>query len=297
MPQRRSLASRLESTLKLLPDPAKRAVKAASGPPDAIFRRLYRRRTGDTAPIPPARLRARIGTGARVSSFVESGEQAVDAFAAVLEREGRLLADAATIYDWGCGCGRLLRHLDERARPGTRIIGTDVDPEAIAWAARAWPHMDLRTNRFKPPLPVQDGVVDVLISSSIFTHLTESDQDQWLAEVQRVLAPDGIALITVAGPRMQDWMRTEEATTRSAELMSRLAALEPVGEDEFQFIPYEVNAWNRPDFSGITDVYGLAFHGHGYVREHWKPWLEVRHIEPAATNSFQDIVAAIPARG
>lgn len=284
---------RIEPHLKLLPDPLKRAAKAASGPADVGVRALYRRRTGDQRPLPPAALRARVGAGIRPEVFNGGGRQLLAAVEQALALEGRSLRDAGAVYDWGCGSGRLLRHLEGAVGPQTRILGSDVDGEAIAWASRAFPRMELRTNGFAPPLPAADGEVDVLVSSSIVTHLTEADQDAWLADVARVLAPGGIALITTAGPRMLETMRgTEDLPTRGRELHDRLAALPALDHAAghgFLFEPYEVNRWNRRDFTGITGEYGLAFHDPAYVRDHWSQWFEVAAHHETAVNTVQDL--------
>jgi SAM-dependent methyltransferase len=45
--------------------------------------------------------------------------------------------------------------------------------------------------------PVLDGAVDFAFAGSVFTHLFEEDAKNYLREVRRVLAPDGIFLPSI----------------------------------------------------------------------------------------------------
>ena len=48
-------------------------------------------------------------------------------------------------------------------------------------------------------LPFPNKHFDVVYSISVFTHLDEHMQDQWLSELRRVLKMDGVLLFTVHG--------------------------------------------------------------------------------------------------
>jgi SAM-dependent methyltransferase len=272
----------------------KAAAKRVAEPFDAVQRRSFRRRTGYDGPIPPAVLRARVGVGISVSHFFGTGAQNANVVQAAVESQGRSLEDMGLVYDWGCGCGRLLLPLQERVGAGTTLVGSDVDAEAIGWLKDARPGMRLAVNGFEPPLPLDDGEADLLISSSILTHLSEPDQDLWLAEIKRVLAPDGIALISVCGHGMHELMRSGEIQTRDKDLTGRLAQMPDLDERGFIFVPYERTAWNDRDFPGVTGSYGLAFHSPGYIREHWARLFEVAGQHERALNAAQDLVVLRP---
>jgi SAM-dependent methyltransferase len=198
------------------------------------------------------------------------------------------------VYDWGCGCGRLLLPLQQHVGAGTVLAGSDVDAEAIGWLQKARPGMRLAVNGFQPPLPLADGEAHLLISSSILTHLSEPDQDVWLAEVKRVLAPDGIALITVSGHPMYELMRSGEIQTRDKDLTARLAQMPDLDATGFVFVPYERTSWNERDFPGVTGSYGLAFHSPAYVRERWGSLFEVAAQDERSLNAGQDLVVLRP---
>ncbi len=290
MARNRKAVERVEAVLRLAPDPVKAAAKRAAGPFDVVQRARFRRRTGYAAPVPPAVLRARIGVGIDVAHFVGTGLEAAETIKTAVAGQGRDLAELSLVYDWGCGCGRLLIPLEQHVRAGTVLAGSDVDDEAIAWLQGARPAMRLAVNGFQPPLPAADGEVDLLISSSILTHLSEPDQDSWLAEVRRVLAPGGIALISVCGHGMHDAMRTGRIQTRDKDLTARLAEMPDLDDKGFIFVPYQRTGWNERDFPGVTGQYGLAFHSPAYVDERWGKWFDVAGQDERALNAHQDLV-------
>src|ERR1043165_8053538 len=49
------------------------------------------------------------------------------------------------------------------------------------------------------PLPYKDQMFDLIYSLSVFTHLSENHASQWLSEMNRVLKPGGILIITIHG--------------------------------------------------------------------------------------------------
>jgi SAM-dependent methyltransferase len=281
----------VEGALRLAPGPVKSGAKRVAEPFDIVQRASFRRNTGFTGPIPPAVLRARVGVGISVRHFVGTGIQAAHTIAAAVEAQDRSLQDMGLIYDWGCGCGRLLVPLRDRVGANTVLAGSDVDAQAIGWLSGACPDMRLGVNGFEPPLPLADGEADLLISSSILTHLGEDSQDRWLDEVRRVLAPDGLALISVCGHEMHARMRSGEIETRDRALTRRLAGMPDLADAGFIFVDYERTARDERDFPGVTGSYGLAFHSPEYLREHWGAHgLELLGHHAQALNAAQDLV-------
>ncbi len=103
------------------------------------------------------------------------------------------------VLDWGCGPARIVRHLPALMGPENAIFGSDLNPETIAWCKANIPKVHFTTNHLDPPLPFDAGQFDFLYAISILTHLSEQRHQDWLQEIHRVLAPDGIALITTQG--------------------------------------------------------------------------------------------------
>jgi SAM-dependent methyltransferase len=107
------------------------------------------------------------------------------AFAARLARGKRVL-------DAGCGAGYGSAELAEAA---DSVVGVDVAPEAIAFAAA---HYQLPNLRFEQAsctaLPNPDGSFDLVVAFEVIEHL--ADWRAFLTETRRVLAPNGQLVVS-----------------------------------------------------------------------------------------------------
>jgi SAM-dependent methyltransferase len=140
----------------------------------------------------------------------------------------RFLPDDPVVLDLGCGCGKLARFL--HLNPKLRYIGVDIFQPGILWCRKAFAgsagrfrfeHFDGYSATYNPDgqlrvvdyaLPTADGSVDVVVCSSLFTHLLEPDAVHYLAEIARVLKPGGQAFISVHNqpPAGEVWAGDEE---------------------------------------------------------------------------------------
>ncbi len=119
------------------------------------------------------------------ASFVEKISEAI----------GCRDVSALRILDWGCGCGRLTRHLLERGYGA--VVGIDIDAENIAWCREHLPEAQFTLVSPDVPCPLESAQFDCIIGHSVFTHLSEVDQFLWLDELERLLKPGGHALVTI----------------------------------------------------------------------------------------------------
>ncbi|MER5961373.1 class I SAM-dependent methyltransferase [Streptomyces sp. NPDC002057] len=106
--------------------------------------------------------------------------------------------DRAAVLDCSCGIGTQSIGL---ALLGHRVTGSDLSPRAAARAAReaARRDMSLRTVAADMRrLPFADGQFDVVVcaDNSLPHLLTERDVRTALAEMRRVLRPDGLLLVS-----------------------------------------------------------------------------------------------------
>jgi SAM-dependent methyltransferase len=102
---------------------------------------------------------------------------------------GRRVADVAC----GEGYGSALL-----ARDASTVVGVDIDPRAVAHASAEYGN---RSNlRFTAgsaiALPLAAGSVDAVVSFETIEHLPREAQSQMLAEFARVLAPDGVLVMS-----------------------------------------------------------------------------------------------------
>jgi ubiquinone/menaquinone biosynthesis C-methylase UbiE len=117
-----------------------------------------------------------------------------------MHREMIRLADprpGQRALDVGCGTGNLLLALG-RERTGVELVGLDPDERALAIAGRksrrAGVTVDWRRG-FGDELPFPDASVNRVFSSLMLHHLGPAAKDGMLAEVRRVLRPDGVLVL------------------------------------------------------------------------------------------------------
>ena len=147
----------------------------------------------DGLPLPPARMRAQVGPlHANARFFLESGRHNAE-----LVRELVPLDDVGALLDWGCGCGRVLRHW--ASLDGTRVHGCDINPRMVAWCNENLPFASASSNELTPPLPYEDDTFGLVYAFSVMTHLPEDLQRSWVAECRRVLRPGGSFVFSTLG--------------------------------------------------------------------------------------------------
>jgi len=152
----------------------------------------------DGLPLPPARLRAQIGPlHADGSFFLRSGRRHAELIRDLLAEDGTPVDELGALLDWGCGCGRVLRHW--HGLDSTRVHGCDIDRRMVGWCAENLPFAEVAVTQLDPPLPYADGSFDLVYAFSVFTHLAAELQHAWMAECRRVLAPGGYLLLSTLG--------------------------------------------------------------------------------------------------
>lgn len=123
-------------------------------------------------------------------------ERSLDFVAAwfVEDRLGRVL-------DVGCGTGNLLRHVGQDALGMDEYVGVDLSPGMLRVARAKAAASSLRAEWITADagkLPLRDASFDTVVTASALHYW--DDLDAGLAEIRRVLRPDGHLLLA-------DWMR------------------------------------------------------------------------------------------
>jgi ubiquinone/menaquinone biosynthesis C-methylase UbiE len=114
------------------------------------------------------------------------------------------------ILDWGCGPGRIIRHMPQLFDSSCRFYGTDYNSKSINWCSRNIPNVNFTVNDLSPPLNYQNHFFDIIYGISIITHLSRKMQFDWIKEFHRVLNKDGLMLLTSAGNSFQSILTKEE---------------------------------------------------------------------------------------
>lgn len=206
------------------------------------------------APLPPEDLAFRVSLN-DLESFEQVGGASREAILEALG--GSWDWDGKRVLDFGCGVGRLLRHLVGEAEIA-RIEGCDMHQESIDWCRENLdPPFKFFVNGASPPLAeVEDGTYDLIIAISVFTHMA-GNWAGWLAELQRVSKPGGILIATFHGPGMADSHQAQSGHPYLEEETGMLSL--PTGEE---------------------GTFASVFHSRWWLEEHWGRAFEPLSIQP-----------------
>ena len=152
--------------------------------------------------------------------YFEGGRQAAEWLRTHLAPHLRL--QHQDVLDWGCGPGRVIRHLPEVIGGGCRFTGTDANAESVAWCQQNLPGLTFLRNEMSPPLAAAAGSFDAAYGISIFTHLSAQGHASWLRELRRVVRPGGVLLLTAHGAAFRAILTAaERATFDAGQLVER----------------------------------------------------------------------------
>lgn len=211
----------------------------------------------DRYPVPSVELMHRVG---RVA-----GEDVVAGYRSLGRGSRRSIMHAMThapdwtwadkrILDFGCGSGRVMRHMGPEAELARDYVGCDIDGSSVDWVNQNLPPFRAFPNEHAPPLKLDDGSVDFAYALSVFTHLTDHTYE-WLLELHRVIADGGYLLATFLGPGMSESVAKEKWSASK------------FGQT---FVGY-ARPWDPgPD----------VIHSAWWIREHWGRAFEIVRLRP-----------------
>jgi SAM-dependent methyltransferase len=241
--------------------------------------------TISSLPLPPDELIDRVVSGFSNEQaeehrelFLQTGQRSLEDLELALSAVGDTLSEHERILEFGCGCGRIMRWMQELGSTRT-LVGTDIDARAIEWASENLPFA--RFNDGLPPTRYGDGEFDLIVNHSVFTHLDERYQDLWLAELQRIASPGGLLVLSIHGEHgfQIGERQLEPGSTQLGEWRARLE------RDGILYIADDSYVG-----SAFPDFYHTAFHAPWYVFEHWSSWFDVLAFLPRSSLGFQDQV-------
>jgi len=159
------------------------------------------------------------------------------------------------ILDWGCGPGRIIRHLPTLVGNGCEYIGTDYNKKSIDWCSKNLTDIYFYKNSLNAQLPFDDNFVNLIYGISVLTHLSEQLHYDWFNELYRILKPNGIMLLTTQGDNFKEKMTNSELDKYNE---SQLVVRGKVKEGHRTY---------------------SAFHPHGFMRELFNKVEILEHIE------------------
>lgn len=238
----------------------------AVNPRTATRNMTYLKRTESLEfPLPPTDLMVMVAGTPDVQWFLHFGQAAAQVILAWLADHGFAAEQTRAILEFGCGCGRVLRHLSHLRGP--EIHGTDYNPRMIEWCRRHLTFASFEVNHSAPPLPYPEAGFDLVYSISVFTHLSEPLQLAWINELARILRAGGFLIITTMGESFLAKLTAEEkARFRDGQLV----------------VQYD-------EVSGLNMC--AAYHPRAYVQNTLAAGFEVVDCLPAGSRAsmFQDL--------
>jgi len=214
--------------------------------------------------LPDEMRRQRVHGQLDADSFRRIGEAVYGQLGVALrDALGTKFSDYGHILDWGCGSGRVTRYFRDR-NPLT-LTGVDVDADNLEWCKANLGHLaSFETVPLHPPTQLPANTFDLSIGISIFTHLRESAQFEWLTELRRIMKPGGILLMTYHGP----------CEVINAKLnRKQRGRLDALGIVDYPNPLYDAKL-------AESDYYRNTFHTESYLRKHWGKYFEILQLMP-----------------
>ncbi len=218
----------------------------------------------DELPFPPSRMVYLVTNVYTHEWFFQSGVRGTQSIRDILKRNSLEIDKFSSILDFGCGCGRIVRHWKDLKGP--RLYGSDYNAMLVRWCASNLPFAEFAVNSLESGFDYEDEKFDFIYAISVFTHMTEEMGLFWIRELNRVLKPGGIMYLTFMGE------------TRARALRKEL---------------WECFESGELVVTGAADAGGnscAAFHPERYVRNVVAKGLNVLDFVPnGATDAFQDV--------
>ncbi len=200
-------------------------------------------------------------------AYLQDGRQTAAEIMALFTPYINFEEGSKTLLDWGCGPGRVLRHLPQLAGTDHTITGCDYNEVYSDWCTKNIEGVQFLKNELQPPLPFEPASIDGIYGLSIFTHLAAESHTAWAAELLRILKPGGVLIVTVQGDKSKN-----------------------------KLLPTELEQYNK----GLLVVRGFKKEGHrlysafqpaAFIRLLFNNYRVLQHIpggEPSGLDDMQD---------
>jgi SAM-dependent methyltransferase len=182
--------------------------------------------------------------------------------------------------DFGCSSGRVVRVL-AAAYPTVEWHGCDPNEPAIAWARANLPGIGFQVSPTVPPMSSQDDHFDAVFAISIWSHFSERAAKAWLAEMGRLVRPEGHLILTTHGfQSIAHYARTGQMSSDHIEQAAR-----GLYEQGFWF-----GDWFRGSDHGVSkENWGMAFLSPEWLLINAPPDWAVVGFQPGRAEGNQDL--------
>jgi 2-polyprenyl-3-methyl-5-hydroxy-6-metoxy-1,4-benzoquinol methylase len=224
--------------------------------------------------IPDSDRRSRVHGDDSLSAFLLEGFSTYKKLELALQQVlSKGFNDYKRILDWGCGCGRVTRYFHNHT--GNSITGIDIDSDNIDWCRQNLPFGQFMDIPLCPPTALEADSYDLLIGISIFTHLKEKVQFEWLDELGRIASDGATLLLTV---------HSNSTVCRAGLCLDHFREWRKQGF---------LDAGANPNLDQViqgSDYYRNTFHTRKYIKTNWSKFFKIVKIIPGYIGNHQDLV-------
>jgi SAM-dependent methyltransferase len=221
-------------------------------------------------PIPPKHLWH--GYGSTKEEYLSSGEEHVNKMLKLVHATDFSFEKGHRILDFGCGGGRMVRHL-KNISGFCEIWGTDIVAEYIYWCRQHLsPPFHFATTTTIPHLPFKDEYFNFIYCASIFTHI-DNLAEAWLLELRRILSPNGRLYLTIHDNRsielleacknedffLAELLKTNDLYVKTKHTLGMLA----IGRDIHSQVFYDIDYFCQT-LSSTYQVLSITKEAYGY---------------------------------
>lgn len=114
------------------------------------------------------------------------------------------------VLDWGCGPGRIIRHLPNIIGEKSEVYGTDYNKKSIEWCRNNLKEIDFNHNGIEAELPYDSDFFEYIFGISIFTHLSKEKHYEWVKELSRITKKGGLLFFTTHGTAFKGKLNKKE---------------------------------------------------------------------------------------
>lgn len=188
----------------------------------------------------------------------------------LLESDCALAADSA-VLDIGSGIGRIAIALTDTLSSQGMYRGFDITPAAIEWCTREitprhpqfqFGLSDVFNSSYNPGgqlkpenhvFPYADGVFDIAIATSVYTHLPYAEMRNYVKEMHRVLKPGGKVLATffLLDEAAREHIAQTQSTLNFVHALDRCMVIDPV-------VPEKAVAFDLEEIKAIVAQQGFS---------------------------------------
>lgn len=238
--------------------------------------------------FPPVELR-RLVAAAEIEIFLWTGLVDLANIMELYRCHQQAKSARPRVLDFGCGCGRMTRFFCHSSESWS-VTGSDVNPQLVDFCKENLNGVSTSLNDLTPPLPFAEQSFDLAYSLSILTHFREEYASAWLTELGRVVAPNGILIVTTHGYPALDVIK---GSKQHHEMFQMTPERVQEIQKDFATSPFVFQRYtdNVLEVAKAGAEYGNTFIHPDYISRNWNnEQFVVRQHIPGGLCGWQDIV-------